>query len=139
MIGASYWSYRLMIIAAAWFAFLVLWGGYLLVKRKLYQNRLFLNAALYSMLLPILVNELGWMAAEFGRQPWIVYGLLRTSTGVSPLPAAQILLTIILFVAVYSALLVAVVHFIRKEVRKAAGIDFLDPLTLSTGSPSIES
>ncbi len=139
MVAASYWSYRLMIIAAAWFAFLVLWGGYLLVKRKLYQNRLFLNAALYSMLLPVLVNELGWMAAEFGRQPWIVYGLLRTTDGVSPLPPAQILLTIILFVTVYSALLTAVVYFVRKEVNKAAGIELPDPAAPSVDSPSINS
>jgi len=124
MIQASYWSYRLMIMAAGWFVLIVIWGTYLLVRGKLYNNRFFLYAAFVSMLLPVLVNELGWMAAEFGRQPWIVYGLLKTNVAASPLPAYQILLTIILFVLVYSGLLAAVFYLIKREVQRALGERF---------------
>lgn len=122
-VKASYWSYKLMLMAAAWFTLLVIWGAYLLAKGRIYNHKAFLTAAMLSTLLPVMVNELGWMAAEFGRQPWIVYGLLRTSKAVSPLPANQILLTIVLFVAVYSVLLGAVVYLVKREVKRAAGID----------------
>ncbi|MEN6349093.1 MAG: cytochrome ubiquinol oxidase subunit I, partial [Syntrophomonas sp.] len=81
-VKASYWSYKLMLMAAAWFTLLVIWGAYLLIKGRIYSNKVFLTAAMFSMLLPVLVNELGWMAAEFGRQPWIVYGLLKTNAAV---------------------------------------------------------
>lgn len=117
----TYWSYRLMILAAVWFVILVLWGAYLLAIGKLYENRRFLKAAFYSMLLPVLVNELGWLAAEFGRQPWIVYGLLKTNAAASPLPAGQVLLTTIMFVVVYSGLLAAVYYLIKREVITSMG------------------
>lgn len=129
-IQATYWSYRFMILAAGWLAGLVLWGAYLLVRGRLYNNRLFLSAALYSMLLPVLVNEMGWMAAEFGRQPWSVYGLLKTSAAASPLAAYQILLTIVLFVLVYSGLLTAVYYLLKREVKKALGEDIRLPETV---------
>lgn len=121
LILATYWSYRLMLLAAAWFAILVIWGAYLLGKGRLFNNRAFLIAAMYSMLLPVLVNELGWMAAEFGRQPWIVYGVLRTNAAASPLAPYQIILTIVLFVLVYSGLLGGVYYLIKREVKRAMG------------------
>ncbi|MEA4925367.1 MAG: cytochrome ubiquinol oxidase subunit I [Syntrophomonadaceae bacterium] len=130
----TYWNYRFMLLAAGWFALLVLWGAYLLVRGKLYENRIFLHASLYSMLLPVLINEVGWMAAEFGRQPWIVYGLLRTNQAASPLPAYQILLTIVLFVLVYSGLLAAVYYLLRREVQKAMGKDIHQPAGFSSSS-----
>ncbi|MEN6390139.1 MAG: cytochrome ubiquinol oxidase subunit I [Syntrophomonas sp.] len=117
----TYWSYRLMILAAAWFTILVLWGAYLLYKGRLYENRRFLKAAFYSMLMPVLANEIGWLAAEFGRQPWIVYGLLKTSAAASPLPAGQVLSTTIMFAVVYSGLLTAVYYLVKREIKKAMG------------------
>lgn len=120
---ATYWSYRVMIFLAGWFVLLVLWGGYLLLKGRVYTHRGFLKAALYSMVLPVIANEFGWFAAEIGRQPWVVQGLLRTGEAVSPLPAYQILITTFLFVAVYSCLLGLLIFLMRKEIKKAAGTD----------------
>ncbi|KNZ69084.1 cytochrome bd ubiquinol oxidase subunit I [Thermincola ferriacetica] len=117
---ATYWSYRVMIFLFGWFVLLVLWGAYLFIKGRIYTDRRFLKTAYYSMLLPLAANEFGWFAAEIGRQPWIVNGLLKTGVAVSPLPAGEILLTILLFVVVYSGLLGALVYLIRREVKKAA-------------------
>lgn len=130
----TYWSYRVMIMMAGWFIFLVLWGGYLLYKGQVYTNKYFLKAALYSMLLPVLTNEFGWMAAEVGRQPWIVYGLLKTQDGASPLPAGQILLSIGMFVAVYAVLGTGVVYLIKKQLKKAMAGD--EPV--HTGGASVD-
>lgn len=120
-VKVTYWSYHAMLFFAGWFILLVLWGILLLANGKLYTNKPFLTLVYYSMLLPLLVNELGWFAAEIGRQPWIVYGLLKTQVAASPLPAYQVLLTTILFFAVYSGLTVVVVYLMRREVRKAMG------------------
>lgn len=114
----TYWSYRGMIYLAGWFVLLVIWGMYLLLKGKIYDNRAFLKASLYSMLLPLLVNELGWFAAEIGRQPWVVYPMFTTNDAVSPLPAYQILISIILFVLIYSGLLATLIYLIRREIKK---------------------
>jgi Cytochrome bd-type quinol oxidase, subunit 1 len=133
-VQVTYWTYRFMILAAGWFALLVIWGAYLLARGRLYDSRTFLKASFYSMLLPILVNEAGWMAAEFGRQPWIVYGLLKTNQAASPLPAYQILLTIVMFVLIYSGLLIAVFYLLRREIQKAVGEDLGQPQAFSTSS-----
>ncbi|NPV92914.1 MAG: cytochrome ubiquinol oxidase subunit I [Firmicutes bacterium] len=116
---ATYLSYKFMLAMAGWFLLLTVWGNYLLFKNRLEGSRLFLWAAFFSMFLPPLVNELGWFAAEFGRQPWVVYGLLRTSAAASPLPAYQILITICGFLVVYSGLFAAMVYFMRRVVKKA--------------------
>lgn len=117
----TYWSYRLMVAAAGWMLLITIAGAYLLARGKLYNCRIFLYALVFSTLIPVLVNELGWMAAEFGRQPWIVYGLLKTEAAVSPLPAYQVLISTVGFFMVYAALFVGVTHLIIREIRKKAG------------------
>lgn len=119
---ASYWSYRVMLMAAGWMAILVIWGLILLVRGKIYTHRKWLTLVLYSMPLPILISDLGWIAAEIGRQPWVVYGLMRTQQAASPLPAYQILLTIIIITAMYSGLLAALIYLMRREVITAMGV-----------------
>lgn len=133
-VTATYWSYRFMVFLAGWFGILVLWGGYLLVTNKIYTNKAFLKAALYSMLLPLFANEFGWMAAEIGRQPWIVFGLLKTQVAASPLPPAQILLTIVSFTVVYTILGFAVVYLVRREVKKAMNSGVEVPQTAETAN-----
>ena len=74
-------------------------------RGRLWESRRFLRLLVWSIPLPLVACQLGWMAAEVGRQPWIVYGLLRTqrrrvSTGV---PAGEILFSLVLFAPVYLA------------------------------------
>ena len=116
-IGLSFYPYHLMVLLAGWFI-LVSWGGLLLGKKR-YENKLFLKALLITLPLPILTMELGWMAAELGRQPWVVYGLLKTEDAVSVVvPAGQILATIIMFSVVYALLLALLIYLILKEFRR---------------------
>ncbi len=69
--------------------------------------------------LPLLANELGWIAAEVGRQPWAVYRVLRTADAASKVvPAGNILFSIIIFTAIYSLLSVAGLAVIRKLIQK---------------------
>lgn len=108
-------SFHLMVGLGMFFIAFSLLGLLLLVKDKLYENKLFLRLAVLAVPLPFLANELGWIAAEVGRQPWIVYGLLRTKDAASPsVPAAQILISIIGFGLIY-ALLFGVWIFLLKR------------------------
>ena len=79
-------------IAVAALGFLYFWRG------SLFEKRWLLWLLVFSVLGPQLANQLGWFAAEVGRQPWIVYGLLRTSEGLSAVVKAEaVLASLILF------------------------------------------
>ena len=64
----------------------------------------FLKLCIFSIPLPYLANEVGWILAEMGRQPWIVYGLMRTRDAVSTIPASHVMITLIGFLLVYGSL-----------------------------------
>jgi cytochrome d ubiquinol oxidase subunit I len=94
MVGLGFW-------------FVLLSGAALVVSRRktLEGNRFLLRLLLYSIPLPYLANQLGWMAAEVGRQPWIVYGLLRTSDAVSTnLTVGHVVGSLIGFTLLYGGL-----------------------------------
>jgi cytochrome d ubiquinol oxidase subunit I len=76
--------------------------------------------------LPYIAIETGWIVAEVGRQPWIVYGLMRTSDAVSPVAGSQVLVTLIGFIVLYSILGIANFLLIARLVRKG-------PESLSSG------
>lgn len=87
-------------------------------RKKLLENPLLLKIILFSIPLPLVAIEAGWVLAEVGRQPWIVYGLMKTADAVSPVSSSQVLTTLIGFVVVYG-LLGAVAYFLMfKFARK---------------------
>jgi cytochrome d ubiquinol oxidase subunit I len=86
----------LIMLAIAWF------GSYLSIKRRLRRNRLMLWAIFLSFPLPFIAILTGWYVAEVGRQPWAIYGLLRTADAVTPfLTAPAAMTSLVLFGAVY--------------------------------------
>ena len=88
-------------------------------RGTLYTNKLFLRVALILIPFPFIANELGWIAAEVGRQPWIVYGLLKTRDAISvTVPAGQILATIILFAVVYAFLFGVWMYLLRRKLNE---------------------
>jgi cytochrome bd ubiquinol oxidase subunit I len=114
-----YITYHLMIGLGSLFALLAVISTILLATKKLYASRWFLWVLLLAIPLPFIANELGWMAAEFGRQPWAVYGVLRTAEAASVVvPAWQILLTIILFSAIFTLIFVVFIKLLVNIVRK---------------------
>lgn len=87
-------------------------------RNKLEETPWLLHAMLYAIPLPYLAIEAGWMLTEIGRQPWIVYGLMKTSDAVSPIAASQVLISFIAFVLVYSLLGVVDFYLLFKFARK---------------------
>ncbi|PKQ16374.1 MAG: cytochrome ubiquinol oxidase subunit I [Actinobacteria bacterium HGW-Actinobacteria-7] len=113
------WGVMLVLVASAW---LLNRGG------KLERNRALLGMLVWSPVLPMLSIQLGWAAAEVGRQPWIVWGELRTVDAISKaVPAGEILTTLILFVLFYTVLYVAwgrvVIGIIKRGPELAEGVE----------------
>ena len=104
MVGAGF----LMIFLAAL-------GLYLLIKNKFETSPRFLKILPLAILLPYIGTSTGWLMTELGRQPWIVFGLMRTADGVSTaVDGVSVLITLILFTAVYAALMVVTIGLLRR-------------------------
>jgi cytochrome d ubiquinol oxidase subunit I len=117
IVWLTYWSFRAMVGAGILMIAVSAWGLWLGRGRRFLESRWFLRAALAGIGLPVLANASGWIFTEAGRQPWIVYGLMQTSSGVSSVPAADIALTLAVFVAVYTTLAVVAVTLILRAAR----------------------
>ena len=96
-----FWTFRLMVAIGAIFLLIMLWAGYLWRRGKLFENWLFLLALVMVQPLGFLATELGWITTEMGRQPWLVYDLMRISEGLSPIPAGNVVWSLILFLIVF--------------------------------------
>jgi cytochrome d ubiquinol oxidase subunit I len=109
-------SFRTMVALGTLFPLLTLVG--LFLRKRLVESRWYLWIMLFSIPLPYLAVEMGWVLAEVGRQPWIVYGLLKTTNAVSPVAAAQVMTTLVGFILVYGLLGIAGFYLIAKCVSK---------------------
>jgi cytochrome d ubiquinol oxidase subunit I len=100
-----YYSYHIMAGLGTWFVVLMVAAALLLWRGRLYGARWILWPILLSFPLPYIANTAGWMTAEIGRQPWLVYGLIRTAQGYSShVSAGNTLFTLLGFLGMYSVL-----------------------------------
>lgn len=126
-VGPMFWSFRVMVglgfYFIALFAF-IFWDA----SHRNFSRRWLLQVTLWSLPLPWIAAELGWIVAEYGRQPWSIDGVLPTFLGVSSLSVAQILFSLTGFILFYSALLVVDLILMRKYIVmgpvKALGLEF---------------
>jgi cytochrome d ubiquinol oxidase subunit I len=119
----SFASYHIMVFCGVWFALITFAGLLLLVRKKLYEKRWFLYLILWSIPLPYLANEFGWIAAEVGRQPWAVYHVLKTADAASKVvPAGQILFSLIMFALIYVLLFYMFLNVLKKIIQKGPDI-----------------
>ena len=110
-------SFHNMVILGMWFVGITALGSWMAWRGKLQSSRAFLWAVFLSTPLPLAAMQFGWVTAEVGRQPWIVYKLLRTAEAVSvTVSAGELLFSIILFGLVYSALLALYLFLLFREM-----------------------
>ncbi len=115
----TYLTYHGMIGLGSFFALMAVISAFLMITGKLYNTRWFLWVLVLTVPLPFIANELGWMAAEIGRQPWAVYKVLRTVDAASVVvPAWQILLSIIAFSVIYILLFTVFLKLLFDIIRK---------------------
>lgn len=117
-------SYHIMIGLGMLFIAIALAGGYLAIRKKLWDSKWYLRVLLYSIPLPYVANEFGWIATEVGRQPWAVYRVLRTADAASVVvPAGQILFSLIMFGLIYLFLFTLFLHVLIKFVKQGPEAD----------------
>ncbi len=126
-VALSFWSFHLMFYMGVWMALLAFVGVILWLKQTLWTTKIYLWAAALTVPVPFLANEVGWMAAEVGRQPWVVYNLLRTESAISAsVPAGQVLASIIIFSMIYVLLFGIWIYLLKRQFHK--GPDSLESL-----------
>ena len=127
-----FWSFRLMVGLGLWFLFVFASAFIIVARRRLANNQWILKLALWSIPLPWIAIELGWIVAEYGRQPWTISEVLPTHLSTSSVTATDVATSLAGFIAFYTALLIVELYLMFKYAR-------LGPSSLGTGRYDDES
>jgi cytochrome d ubiquinol oxidase subunit I len=119
-------TFRLMIAIGFLFLFIMVWALLLWRKGRLFEARSFLRVLVVFQPLGWIAVELGWMTAEMGRQPWLVYGLARTSEGASPIRAGNVVWSLALFIATFIIIGGSYLYYVLRAFRQ--GPDMASPI-----------
>lgn len=112
-----FWTFRVMVACGVFFICLFGTAFYFAQRRRLLKHRWFLWLAFLSLPLPWLAAEMGWVVAEYGRQPWVVDGLLPTFMGVSSVPASSVWISLLGFVFFYTVLAIVELYLMVKYIK----------------------
>ena len=127
-IPLTYWSFRIMIglgMVGALIAVAVLWSTR---RDRIPRHRLWFWAVVATPLLPVFANSFGWIFTETGRQPWLVFGVMTTATGVSPsVPAGEVWTSLIALTLLYAVLAVVEMKLLLRAI-VAGAPDFEEPV-----------
>ena len=111
-------AYHLMVAIGFALITISLLGIFFWWRGTLFKQRWMLWIFVFSVSLPQIANQIGWITAEVGRQPWIVYGLLRTSEGLSKaVEAGQVWFSLILFVLIYLGLFILFIYLLNEKIQ----------------------
>ena len=121
-----FWSFRLMVAIGFILLIVMIWAAVLWRQGHLYESRSFLKTLLVIHPLGFLATEFGWITNEVGRQPWLVYHLLRTKEGVSPIPAGNVIWSLSLFLIIFLVVGTSYLYYIFKTLR--IGPDLASPI-----------
>jgi cytochrome d ubiquinol oxidase subunit I len=117
-INAVFQFYHIMVAIGMMLIGLTLLATYLRLKNQLFNKKWLMSIFVFSVLLPQIANQVGWFTAEMGRQPWVVYGLLRTSDALSKsVSANQVLSSLIMFFIIYSILFLLFLYLLNKKIK----------------------
>ncbi|MBN1478912.1 cytochrome ubiquinol oxidase subunit I [candidate division KSB1 bacterium] len=115
-VAISYWTFRIMVGAGMVMLLLIVFLLVALFRNKFDFKPIVFGVLLWAIALPYLANTTGWIFTEIARQPWAVFGVLRTEAAVSPsVSGGAVLLSLVLFTLVYGALMVADIYLLRKH------------------------
>jgi cytochrome d ubiquinol oxidase subunit I len=112
-----YYSFHLMITLGTIFIVVMAYAGFQNLRGRLESSRWLLWVLMLAFPFPYIANTLGWMTAELGRQPWLIYGLFRTSDGYSKVVSSgDTVFTLIGFVNLYLVLGVLFLFLVGREI-----------------------
>ena len=121
-----FWTFRIMVVLGFMFLALMVVSFYYAAKNQFMNKPWLLKWALWSIPLPWIACEVGWFVAEFGRQPWTIFGVLPTHLSTSSLTSESLIFSLTGFVVFYTLLLIAELYLMFKYAR-------LGPASLGTG------
>jgi cytochrome d ubiquinol oxidase subunit I len=128
-----YYSYHIMAGLGTLFIAVMVVAALLLMRSRLYSSRWMLWILLLCLPMPYIANTAGWLTAELGRQPWLVYGLMRTTEGYSKyVSAGNGLFSLLGFMGMYGALSILFLLLLNREIAHGPGAAAAD---LHTGAP----
>ena len=117
----SYWSFRIMVGVGSLLLVLAFYALFLVLTGRLPKADRFLRWMPFAIALPIVGTTTGWIFTEVGRQPWIVFGVMRTEDAVSPNVSTGMLLTsLIVFTVLYAVLIIVDVYLLSKYAKDDA-------------------
>ena len=115
----NYWSFRLMVGLGLLMLLFALWGFVVCRKGDFVNARGFLRWLPLMLFAPYLANTFGWLLAELGRQPWVVYGLLPVNIAVSPnVSTGAVAFSLVMYVLIYALLMIADVYLLAYYGKK---------------------
>ena len=124
-------SFRAMVGMGTYFILASMLALFLSYKKNLEKYRLFLTILVFSIPLPYIANQLGWIVSEVGRQPWIVYGVMKTADAVSKnISTAQVAVSLFGFTVLYGALGIIDIYLLTKFARKGPDNDISEIIKL---------
>ena len=117
-VNAVFQFYHLMVAIGMALIGISLMGMWMWWRNIIYERKWVLWTFVFAAILPQLANQFGWFAAEMGRQPWVVYGLLRTSDAFSKMVTAQqVLFSLIMFTILYTILFLLFVYLLNNKIK----------------------
>jgi len=123
-VSITFYSFRVMVVLGMMMLMAALAAVVLSKKRNLTEHRTFLTLMVFAIPLPYLAGQLGWIVAEVGRQPWIVYGMLKTADAVSgSIDVTQVLISLLGFTLLYGGLGIVDIVLLAKHARKGPDRD----------------
>ena len=117
-----YYSYRIMVGLGTFFILILCGAAFLWWRGRLFRSRWMLWILMLAVPFPYIANTAGWITAEVGRQPWLVYGLYRTADGYSRnVSSGNAMFTLIGFTGMYTVLAILVLFLVRREIDHGPG------------------
>ena len=117
-VNSVFQFYHMMVIVGSSMIALTLLGSWLWWKKTLFDKRWLMWIFAFSVILPQIANQAGWFTAEMGRQPWVVYGMLKTSDALSKIVTAnQIIFSLVLFTLVYIVLFSLFIFLMNRKIQ----------------------
>ncbi|WP_075980236.1 cytochrome ubiquinol oxidase subunit I [Bacillus massilinigeriensis] len=117
-VKTTFWSFRIMVVAGGLMILLSMIGLFIRWRGKLESSSAYLKWMVPAIFFPYIANAFGWIMSEFGRQPWVVYGLMTTEAGISPnVSSGSIMFSLIAFILIYTLLAVAMVYLFVKVIK----------------------
>ncbi|PAF21576.1 cytochrome ubiquinol oxidase subunit I [Terribacillus saccharophilus] len=123
-VKTTFWSFRVMTVLGGAILALSVWGAYLYARKKLVNSKWYLRLMIVAISFPFIGNSAGWVMTEIGRQPWVVFGYMKTEDAVSAgVTAGEVLFSLITFSALYLILFAVMITLFVREIKKGPDHD----------------